>query len=190
MSDGGLRTIARSPAFNLVAQQAAWWATVLLAAWGFPELGALAMVSFCVAHLALGGAADRNLILAAALTGAVADNALIAANTIAFPKATQFGPGSPLWMIALWAGFGTQLRHGMSWLVSSSARAAVGGALAGPLAYLGGQSLGVISLGTPKAEALVAIGAAWALSLVLLGWLARQTGEVNAGPSLSPEPQP
>lgn len=166
------------PAFNAGAQMVAWWACVLLADAGRPALGSLAMLAFVAAHLLLGGRADARLIAAAAVTGLFADSALVLSGAIAFPERTRLGPWSPLWMAALWAGFGAQLRHSLAWLVRSPVRAAVAGAIIGPLAYVGGEGLGVMEIGGPRASALAAIGVAWCIALAVLAraaWSRRET---------------
>lgn len=164
----------------VVALQAAWWSTVLLARSGHGAAAALPSLALVVVVTALARHRAARLALAAlgALLGAVVDGALRAAGLIAFPANVDAAP-APAFMIALWAAFAAALPTVTPAVLNVGRRAAallaVAGAGGGALAYLGGASLGAISMrvvdGVP--QGLLAVALAWAVALPVLALGAR-----------------
>ena len=76
-------------------------------------------------------------------------------------------------MIALWTCFAATLRHSLAWLRARWLLAAVLGAVGGPLAYLGGESLGAISLTGDLS--IAAISAQYAIATPILLAIAHYT---------------
>lgn len=154
---------------NLGAFQAAWFATVLGAAHGLPWLGPVAVLAAVGLHLvqthrrslALG------LLLAAALLGFVFEHVLLSAGLVRYPGDPAW---VPLWMLALWPLFATTLNVSLAWFKPRPVPAALVGAMAGPLAYAGGEALGAIRL---EGVALWVLALGWAVAFPLLLTLAR-----------------
>jgi hypothetical protein len=72
----------------------------------------------------------------------------------------------PVWIAAVWFGFGTLPNASLAWLKGRWKTQAILGALSGPLTYWAGVKLGAATLPDPGAAgALFAIGLAWALAL-------------------------
>jgi hypothetical protein len=96
----------------------------------------------------------------------------LAADTIAaFTGAVVFEGGMrvglvPLWMVSLWAGFGATLLHSQRRMLQGLGLAIAIGALGGPLAYLGGQRLGVLTVA--EGYGVYVIGLTWAVALGVL----------------------
>ena len=170
-------TWLRSPWANLVCTQAAWFACVIGAAKEWPWLGPVVTVVWCGLWLWLSShrRADLILVVGSAVVGYVVDSALVLGGFFAFAPAVQLGGPSPLWMVALWALFGTSVRGPMRRLLDKPLLSAVVGAVAGPLAYGGGVRLGAASFGDDDVASRLAIGVAWAIALPLLGLLERRT---------------
>jgi hypothetical protein len=78
----------------------------------------------------------------------------------------------PVWLVALWAMFGTTLRGSLSALAGRYGLAAVLGAVAGPLSYLGGAKLGAVTLHPNRAVSIAALAVGWSVVMPLLVWLA------------------
>lgn len=159
-------------AADLVLQQAAWWAAVLLAANGRPLAGGAACLAPVLLHLAFRPAERPRLLraaLAAAAYGLATDTALAAAGLASYAGASAV---SPAWMVGLWAILGVQLtaslRRVAAWPLPALALL---GAVAGPLAYRGGEALEAMALAGPLTFAAVA--AQWAMGLPLLAWISR-----------------
>ena len=85
---------------------------------------------------------------------------------------------APLWLVAIWAGFGTTIRHSQDLFFRSGGHAFLTGFLGGPLAYAGGVKLGCIQVTGLWGYAL--IGVFWTVAMVLL-FQCRGPGPVPEG---------
>lgn len=181
--------------FQLIAFNALWFASVGGAAGGRPWLGPAALIPYlaaeCVwrarldarrtpAHATSGPARLLALAAAAGALGYLLDSALTLPGLLRFPARAALGWPSPVWMVALWAGFATLLDGSLAWLRGRWLLAAVLGAASGPASYFAGTRLGALSLGGVAggegpglAAALLAVSAEWALGMTLLLLLAR-----------------
>jgi hypothetical protein len=165
-------------ALNLLAFQVGWFTTVLGAAHGLPWLGPVVVVVIVGLHLALTRQrmSELRLLVAAVVLGLALEHALLYAGLVGYAG----DPGwVPLWMLALWPLFATTLNASLAWFKPRLGLAALAGALAGPLAYAGGEALGAIQL---NASALWVLAVGWALAFPLLLAVARQ-GEARRGSS-------
>lgn len=166
---------------DAVAQQAAWWWAVLLAARGHAGLAAVLPVAAVAAHLALRPEARAPLLaapIAAALYGFATDGLLVALGLLGFPG----GGAPPAWMAALWAVFGAALTASLRSLASWRAWAvALVAAVAGPLAYRGGAALGALELPAGDAAGMAAVAVQWAVGLPLLAAVARRAAAAVPG---------
>ena len=146
---------------QMLAHQAAWWTCVLAMGW----VGPLSMVAFMIVHVALTRdemAVELRLIVRSMVIGLVLDNALALGGLVTYEGAPLVGL-SPLWLVAIWAGFGATLRHSQSLLVRTPVHAVVTGLIGGPLAYMGGTKLGALSV--HGATGYVAVGVLWLLAM-------------------------
>jgi hypothetical protein len=155
-------------AINLVAFQAAWFATVLTAAQGRPWAGIATVALVVILHLAAERwrAREIALLTAAGLLGYGLDSSLVLLEMIRFP----------LWMVGLWVSFGTILHVSLGWLSRRLALASVLGLVGGPLAYWSGMRLGAIELREPLWQSAGAVAIEWALATPLLLYLTRFAG--------------
>jgi hypothetical protein len=161
------------------AYQASWWACVLGAGTSWAIAGITGTLAYAAWHL--GTTQDRarelRIVLTATAVGALFDSALVLAGAMSFAPAVQLGPlPSPLWLVALWTGFGATLTSSFGFTLAGPVRAAAFGACAGPLAYFGGSRLVAMELGNPTWTSLLGIGLAWALAMLLL-WRAARVEE-------------
>ena len=171
-------TLARSLPENrrrlvdAVLLQIGWWAAVLGAAADRPWIGPVTIGAAFVLHLAIRtGEARVSLLgraIALAAVGTLVDSTLLALGVLGFPRS-----GSslvvPLWISALWAQFAVA-PDVLGFLRGRPALAAVTGAIAGPVAYLGGARLGAaeIGAGLDTIPAVLALGVVWAVALPAL----------------------
>lgn len=179
---------------NLVAFQTGWWALVLTAAQGRPELG-LGVVALLLAwHLGRirPRGSEALLIGLAALIGFLFDSLLLVSGWVSFSGsdlAGGLGPDlPPLWMTALWANFATTLNVSLVSLQSRPWLGALLGFVGGPAAYWGGAELGAMSFLDPTAG-LVALALGWAILTPLFLALARLLSATISAPP-SPQPSP
>lgn len=157
---------------NFGAYYAVWILTILAASAGHPWIATAIPACGVLWHLERCGfhAGETRLTWAALAVGLLVDNALTAAGLCAFDATTGPLP-VPLWMTGLWPAFAATLRHALRWLLGRPALAALLGGLGGPLAYLGGQSFGAITL-PHEALSLLGVGVAYAAAVPLLARIA------------------
>ena len=167
------RAANRLAVTNLAGCQVTWFACVIGAGNGVPEIGPLVAAGWMTLHLAsIGGgrAVELRLVIAAVILGYLLDSALVLLRAFAFPE--HAGPAMPTtpWMVALWAGFASTLRHGLNALRERYVLGGIAGAVLGPLAYQAGHALGAITLAAPPLGWL-AIAVEWAFAMPALLWL-------------------
>lgn len=151
-----------------VVYQACWWACVLGAGSSWAVAGIAGTIAFAVWHVR--GATDPVLelrvVLTAVVVGTAVDSALVISGAIHFGDAVSLGPfPTPLWMIALWMGFGVTLTSSFRFVLASWYRAACFGLIVGPLTYLGGARLVDFKLGSPLWASALVVGVGWALAM-------------------------
>ncbi len=164
---------------DLAASQAAWWWCVLLVRAGHSELALLGPLAYLAgrAWASRGeGRATLTLAAAGAAFGIAGDQALVLLGLLDFSVAGTRGG----FMVALWAMFAATLRFSAGFVTRLGApkRAALG-ALAGPLAYAGGERLGVLDL---RSGGLLGVGLEWAVALLLLPLLVLRRPAAGATP--------
>lgn len=156
--------------FNFISFQAIWWLCVLSAKPGLSAAVFVAVLIYTLLHLSFVEGWPQMLpLFVTAMLGAVADQFAYQLQCILFENHTQWTGYIPLWMLALWLAFATTLNVSMRWMQHKYGLALVLGAIFGPLAYLGAQSLGAIQL--PSPYSLVWFGFEWAALLPLMLWL-------------------
>jgi hypothetical protein len=154
-----------------IAFQAVWLVSALSAAAGISWIAVSAAGLFVATVLALDGW-PRSLMTTAVASGALGvlvEGTLSVSGFVRYGAAWPAGWPAPLWIVLLWCAFGITLAPlgsllGSSWLLSGAAL----GLVFGPLAYLAGERLGALTIGTPVMLAYAAVGAAWGLALPLL----------------------
>ena len=149
---------------QLVVHQAAWWACVLLQGW----TGPLLMLVFLGLHLWMTRTSFRYelvLILVSATVGVGLDNALSMLDEVTY-EGSVLVVHSPLWLVSIWAGFGATVRHSQSILFRTRIHAFLTGLLGGPLAYWGGERLGVLDVFS--ALSWGTIGVLWTAAMLTL----------------------
>lgn len=156
--------------FNFISFQVIWWLCVLSAKPGLSTAVFAAVLLYTLLHLSLvEGWAQTLPLLLTAVIGAVADQFAYKLQWILFENHTQWLAYIPLWMLALWLAFATTLNVSMRWLQHKYALAFMLGAVFGPLAYLGAESVGAIQL--PGLYSLAWFAFEWATLLPLMLWL-------------------
>jgi hypothetical protein len=130
----------------------AWFLVVAAAARGDVWLGVWLYAAVIAVHLALlvpRGERSRELVyvLAVGAVGLVLDTGLHAVGATNYPASSAAWPYLvvPPWIVSLWAGFATIVRHSLAWLRGRHVLAALLGAVGGPLSYFGGSRLGAVA---------------------------------------------
>ncbi len=165
-----------SKILNFALFQAGWFACVLAGAHGLPAPAVAAaggVMAVSLWRFSADRLCDVRLFLTVALIGFCADTVHLRLGVFALVGAPRFPYVCPLWLVALWAMFGTTLRGSLSWLAGRYLLAALLGALAGPLSYLGGAKLGAVTLHPDRVFCIAALAVGWAVMMPLLVWLAQ-----------------
>ena len=161
--------------FNFALFQAGWFACVLSGAHGLPGVaiaaaGAVIGVSLCWSSA--DRMSDVRLLLMVALIGFCVDSINLWLGVFALIGTPRFPHLCPVWLVALWAVFGTTLRGSLHWLAGRYAVSALLGAVGGPLSYAGGAKLGAVTMPLDHPFSVLVLAALWATVMPLLVWLA------------------
>lgn len=155
---------------NLVGFQIVWFSAVGGAAYGLWWAGPLAAVLFAGLQLMLTRqrGADLRLLLSCCVLGFVIDSLWVQSGWMRFASPWPWPTLAPLWIVAMWAGFGLTVNHSLAGLKRWPLLAAVFGLVGGPLAYwAAARAWGAVEIpgGT---IAYLALGIAWAVVTPLL----------------------
>jgi len=154
---------------NFVATQAAWFAAVLGATHGRPDLGiypALAVVAWHLSTVAR-PRVEALLVAAVAALGLLAETVVVALGHATFVSGQWHPALPPAWLVALWAVFAVTLNVTLRWLHGRPLLAAALGALAGPVAFASGVRLGAARFVDPAA-AIATLVVEWGVMMPLL----------------------
>lgn len=146
---------------------------MLGSAWSGPVvMGIFLLLHFVLTRDEL--SAEIKVVAGAILIGLTMDSALALSQAVSYDGGLRVGV-VPLWMLALWAGFGATLRHSHRVFVARPRWAILIGLIGGPAAYGGGEALGRLTIHGELAYLAVAV--AWATALGLLAVGVRQLDE-------------
>lgn len=154
---------------NFAAFQVAWFAAVLSAAGGRPEIGAVVMLAAIALHLYRSPRPRSEAVLVGlcGIIGGLWDSVLVSAGWVAYASGMVLPSLAPYWIVGMWMLFATTLNVSLGWLKGRALLAAVFGAAGGPLAYVTGAKLGGIVL-VEQVPALVALAVGWGVMMPLL----------------------
>jgi hypothetical protein len=159
---------------QLFIHQLGWWACVL---WkGFA--GPVVMAIFLLIHLYVerkNWKREVNLILVSAVVGLSLDSTLAFTGLVSYVGEQTLGL-VPLWLIAIWAGFGATVLHSQAVLFQTRRVALLTGLLGGPLAYAGGVRLECMEVA--GLTGFLGVSLLWAIAMVLLQWIGTLYGGV------------
>lgn len=146
--------------------QMVWLACVLGSARGYPWLGTLLLACSLLWHFsqASNKSQEAKWCVVAGLIGAVFDQILLSLNIIQYHNNGWSQSIVPVWIITLWIAFAMTLNVSMRWLRGQYAIALLFGAIGGPLAYLGAEKIGAVTL---TSNSLIALGVGWSIVTVV-----------------------
>lgn len=159
---------------NFVLFQIGWFACVLGAAKQMPWLGVIVVAAIIAWHLSQAKQAKPELILLALvlIIGGSFDQLMLSSGLISYQAhGWEFlnNPSAltPAWILALWAEFVTILNVSLRWMHGKWLIAVLFGAIGGPLAYMGAEKLGAVTLNNLPVT-YIALGLGWAIFTPLL----------------------
>ncbi len=162
---------------NYALYQTGWLACILGAAWDRPVTGALVAAALIAVHFAITDAPGTGLrlLLITLAIGIVAEWVQVKSGTYTFRSGVVVAWMSPPWLLLMWAQFATTFRSSARAIMTVPARAAVFGALGGPIAFIAGERLGAVTLATPVAPALLRLGVVWGVAMTVCAVAARRS---------------
>lgn len=148
---------------NFLLFQLAWFSCVAGAAQGLPWLGVAVTLATLILHLSAAHQLKPELMLIAAalILGACFDQSMLAAEWVDYQHHGWSDAFVPAWILALWAAFASTLNVSLAWMQGRYLVATLFGAAGGPLAYLGAEKLGAVTLNGEIAYVVLSIG--WAV---------------------------
>ncbi|MES2637248.1 MAG: DUF2878 domain-containing protein [Pseudomonadota bacterium] len=154
---------------NFVLYQIGWFACVLGAAKQMPWLGVAMMLIIVVFHLkqAIKPSRELALMLIALVIGGTFDQLMLNHQLIDYQAHGWSQSIVPVWMLALWIEFVTLLNVSLRWMRGRWLIAVLFGAIGGPLAYMGAEILGAVTL-NKQPDSYIALSVGWALLTPLL----------------------
>ena len=165
---------------NIILFQVSWFACVLSASHQLEwlALGSLAVIIAAHLYLVKNRQTETSILLLAASVGIIVDSTLISLNVFSASQTPSLPGLAPLWLIGLWALFGSTLNHSLSWFRRHLWLAAMAGLVFAPLAYWSGHRLGALQFTNDYAHywILLIIGSCWFFVTPLLLWLSQRLG--------------
>lgn len=159
---------------NFVLFQIGWFACVIGAAKQMPWLGVAVVIAIIIWHLTQAKQAKKELqlLFITLVIGGTFDQIMLNHELISYQAHGWSNSIVPVWILALWAEFVTvlnvslrwmkELKTPVCWLVS-----VLFGAIGGPLAYIGAEKLGAVTLNNLPIS-YIALGVGWAILTPLL----------------------
>jgi hypothetical protein len=170
-----------APSVYFLFGQLGWFACVLGAAQGAPWIGVLVVIVLVAVHL---GLVERpleecKLLLSVLVMGGLWDSLLVNVGLLEYTSGMLVSWLAPYWIPALWLMFAAQVNVTYEWLKSRVWLAALLGAVAGPLSFRAGVSLGALRFVKPVLS-VSALSLGWAVLLPLIILLSRRWNGVRA----------
>ncbi|MDZ4786532.1 MAG: DUF2878 domain-containing protein [bacterium] len=161
---------------NIILMNVSWFACILGAAKGFPEIGP---VIVALSLLVQFGKEVFNpflflFFILVAMIGTIADQILIQLEAISFSCCSFLPNNYPLWMLALWVSFATAFFSSLKFIRSRYIIGFIFGFLGGAAAYYAGAELNAIYLGSDLEKSLFQIAVLWGTSVPVLGLIHRR----------------
>lgn len=158
------------PYVSFSLYQVGWFAIVVSAAYSQPWWGITIAMSLVGVHMLL--TSDRTsqakMLLVATGVGFVVDSTLLGLEVYRFSNESAIARLPPLWMSVLWIQFATTFRYRLKWLSGRYVLSVLLGFTGAPLAFVGGESIGAVSIYSPRLTNLLILGSLWATAIPLL----------------------
>jgi hypothetical protein len=178
----------RSRVSNFLLYQMAWAAGVLGAGQGWPLAGGLVALVVVALHVWRRPRWGRELLVVGVVSavGWGVDTLQAVAGVFSFHGAGAAAWICPVWLIGVWAAFGTTLNSSLAWLHGRPWLSAACGACAGPLAYGAGARLGAVVPHPNPVWFLAELAGVWAVMtpalFVLAVRLSNRPGHLKHAP--------
>ena len=157
-----------SKVINFIFFQLVWFICIIGAATNETHAAVAFSLLIILFHLYLTKDKKNELkiLLLASILGFLFDGFLLKNELVLYANHGWSYSITPLWIIVLWMGFAITLNSSLSWLKKKIKLSVLLGAIGGPLAYLAGEKLNAVTILSPNAIIVIAIG--WGIITPLL----------------------
>lgn len=149
---------------------------------GWAMLGSIPAIIVVAIHLGL----NRDqlwrevlLIVAITLLGVIVETGFVSLGALHYSRTRADTVLPPIWIIALWFGFGTLPHGSLGWLSGRIWLQLFLDGVLGPSSYFGGVRLGAATMPGPMVDSLVIIGIGWELAMVSMFQVADRLSEFD-----------
>ena len=111
---------------------------------------------------------DFKVLAVALILGLLADSLWIGTGLLEYTDQRPFATISPLWIIALWAGFALTINHSLQFLKNHPVLPIISGVIGGPMSYYAGVRFGAVEYlaGTMLVSTCLAVS--WTIAILIL----------------------
>ena len=160
--------------FNVISFYVVWWGCVIGVNLEHNYLGLLLTCLFVIFHLNIISNLNKEwkLLVACFALGSIVESIHLHSGILVYKGYilnNEIFP--PSWIICMWIGFGGTLNYSMGWMKSSWILQFVMGAVFGPISYVAGVKLGVISFYYSFEITVFVLGVIWGLSIPVMYFL-------------------
>ena len=154
---------------NMMCFQLGWWVCIIGVKNNLIYLGPVFMFTYIFLHLFFMSNYKNEfmLIIFGSFIGIIVDGYFKYSHMINYLGDFNNSILPPIWIIFMWSGFCTTINHSLNWLNKSIFLSFLLGFIFGPLSYLLGQKLGVISFAT-NIQVISNLSLIWGLSIPFL----------------------
>ena len=154
---------------NFILFQISWFACVVGAAKQMPWLGVIVVSAIVIWHLsqAKQPKLEVYLLILTLIIGAIYDQTMLQNKLLTYQAHGWSNSLTPPWILALWAEFATILNVSLRWMRGHWLIAILFGAIGGPLAYIGAEKLGAVTVNALPLG-YIALSVGWAIITPLL----------------------
>ena len=146
-----------------------WFACVVGAAKQMPWFGVIVVLAIVIWHLsqAKQPKLEVYLLILTLIIGAIYDQTMLQNKLLTYQAHGLSNSLTPPWILALWAEFATILNVSLRWMRGHWLIAILFGAIGGPLAYIGAEKLGAVTVNALPLG-YIALSVGWAIITPLL----------------------
>lgn len=154
---------------NFILFQIGWFACVISSAASQPGWGVAVAAIVIGYHLYRASKPQYEiyLILIAMTIGVLWDSLLVSLALLDYTSGIVIPNTAPYWIVIMWGLFATTINVSLRWLKGKYQLSIILGAIAGPLAYYGGERLGAVNF-VDTSMAFIALAVGWAVFTPLL----------------------
>lgn len=162
---------------NIVLYQTVWFGSVLAQNYFVLPVLLLLSVHF---YLCQNRRDEMLVVVLCAASGILGDALLTRAGVFGF-EPSQLMFIVPFWLMAIWVGFASTLRHGLAFLVKRPPVAVLAAGIGAPIVYLAAARLGAVQFPLGNVKTAVIVGSVWIIQMCLFLIIVKGVGRFSTG---------